>query len=204
MTPATPNAVALDSVLNNQISDTFVTSGFGVFSAEGALDFTLADGDSQNPALDGFALSLKTAINLGMPELAISPESVGMENPLVERHYNLGISLGYSGFNLDANLSEKDGGVTNIYTGIDLGFSYRTQKWMTRVGLSEYTYARSPFSDVPETVKRLYSIELGGAYNVSPWLSLTGGLKVTDYNRGYDINDPTWSSQVYLGGRLSY
>ena len=204
LSPTKSGSLALDSILNTHSKKPLAPSGFGIFSVEGAIDLTVADGDSSDPALDGFALSLKSAMNLGMPELAISPESVGMENPLLERRYNLGLSFGYSGFNVDANFLEKDGGITDVYTGIDVGFSYRTQNWMTRVGLSEYTYGRSPYSMLPEAVRRLYSLELGGAYTVSPWVSVTGGLKVTDYDKGYDLNNPAWSSQVYLGGRLSY
>ncbi len=202
--PSTSNSLALDSILNTHSKNPLTPSGLVFFSAEGAIDLTVADGDSHDPALDGFALSLKSAMNLGMPELALSPESVGMENPLLERQYNLGISFGYSGFNIDANFMEKDGGVRDVYKGIDIGFSYRTQRWMTRVGLSEYTYARSPYSILPEAVRRLYSVEVGGAYSVSPWVSLTGGLKVTDFDKGYEFDKAAWNSQVYLGGRLSY
>ncbi len=206
--PASPNAIALESLLKSHSKKTAASTGLSLFSANGAIDFTIADGDSLDPSLDGFALSLKSAMNLGMPELAISPESVGMENPLLERYYNLGVSFGYSGFNIDATFLEKDGGLTDVYTGIDIGFSYRTQRWMTRVGLSEYTYVRSPYSMLPEAVRSLQSFEIGGAYSVSPWVSLTGGLKVTGYDLGYDLdydlNSPAWSSQVYLGGRLSY
>ncbi len=202
--PASSNALALDSILGSSRKSILPSSGFSFFNTEGAIDLTVADGDSHDPSLDGFALSLKSAMNLGMPELAISPESVGMENPLLERRYNLGVSFGYSGFNIDANFHEKDGGVTDVYTGIDIGFSYRTQRWMTRVGLSEYTYARSPYSMLPDAVRNLQSFEVGGAYSVSKWISLTGSLKITDYDKGYELNNLDWSSQVYLGGRLSY
>lgn len=202
--PASSSALALDSILNTHSKRVLPSAGFSILNTEGAIDFTVADGDSHDPSLDGFALSLKSAMNLGMPELAISPESVGMENPLLERRYNLGVSFGYSGFNIDANFHEKDGGVTDVYTGIDIGLSYRTQRWMTRVGLSEYTYARSPYSMLPEAVRSLHSFEVGGAYTVSQWVSLTGSLRVTDYNKDYELNNQAWSSQVYLGGRLSY
>lgn len=202
--PASSNSLALESILNSPSKNRLSPAGLSFFNTTGAIDLTVADGDSLDPSLDGFALSLKSAMNLGMPELALSPESVGMENPLLERHYNLGVSFGYSGFNVDANWVEKDGGVSDVYTGINIGFSYRTQRWMTRVGLSEYTYARSPYSMLPDAVKSLHSIELGGAYTVSPWVSLAGGLKVTDFGKGYDLSNPAWSSQVYFGGRLSY
>lgn len=203
--PASSNALALDSILNSHSKKSLSSKELNYFNTQGAIEFTIADGDSHDAALDGFALSLKSAMNLGMPELAISPESVGMENPLLERRYNLGLSFGYSGFNIDANWVEKDGGVTDVYTGIDIGFSYRTQRWMTRVGLSEYTYARSPYSMLPEAIRNLHSFELGGAYTVSPWVSLAGGLKVTTgYENVYELTNPAWNSQVYLGGRLSY
>jgi len=201
---ATSTSVALESILNSRSKKIMPAMGLSFFNTEGAVDLTIADGDSLDPSLDGFALSLKSAMNLGMPELAISPESVGMENPLLERHYNLGVSFGYSGFNIDANFLEKDGGMTDVYTGIDIGLSYRTHRWMTRVGLSEYSYTRSPYSMLPEAVRSLHSYELGGAYTVSPWISLTGGLKIIDYDKGYDLTNPAWSSEVYLGGRLSY
>ena len=202
--PASSNALTLGSILSSPSKSVLPSSGFSLFNTEGAIDFTVADGDSHDPSLDGFALSLKSAMNLGMPELALSPESVGMENPLLERRYNLGVSFGYSGFNIDANFLEKDGGVTDVYTGIDIGFSYRTQRWMTRVGLSEYTYARSPYSMLPDAVRNLQSFEVGGAYSVSQWISLTGSLKITDYDKGYELDTLNRSSQVYLGGRLSY
>lgn len=202
--PTSSKALALDSILNTHNKRAFSSAGFSLFNTESAINLTVANGDSHDPSLDGFALSLKSAMNLGMPELAISPESVGMENPLLERRYNLGVSFGYSGFNIDANFREKDGGVTDVYTGIDIGLSYRTQRWMTRVGLSEYTYTRSPYSMLPDAVRSLHNFEVGGAYTVSQWVSLTGSLRVTDYNKGYELNNLSWSSQVYVGGRLSY
>jgi len=179
----------------------------------GGIDLVLTDGEKANPLLSGLSLSVDSGIELkavnnilDIPTLTpISPALTANDDVAMDREYNFGVSLGYAGIVLDANYLERESFIEEGYRGLNVGLGYRSRNWMTRLGASEYTYDVGTSVDLlPDGVRQLYQFELGGAVRVSKRMSLTAGVKVTDYGRLLHREENTWGQSFYLGGRFSY
>lgn len=179
----------------------------------GGIDLVFGDSDKPNPLLSGLSLSVDSGIELkavdnilDIPTLTpISPALSANEDVAPDREYNFGVSLGYAGVVLDANYLERDSFIDEGYRGLNVGLGYRSRNWMTRLGASEYTYdVGTDVNLLPDGVRQLYQFELGGAVRLSKRMSLTAGVKITDYGRLLHQEEDTWGQSFYLGGRFSY
>ena len=184
-----------------------------ILTRAGGLDLVLSDSDSKNPILTGLSLSLDSSVELkaidnilDIPTLTpISPALTNNNDVALDREYNFGVAIGFAGVVLDANYLERDSFIEEGYRGLNVGLGYRSRNWMTRLGASEYTYDVGTNVDLlPDGVRQLYQFELGGAVRISKRMSLSAGVKVTDYGRLLRQEENTWGQSFYLGGRFSY
>ena len=89
---------------------------------------------------------------------------------------------------------------------VDAGFSYRGASWKTSIAVAAEegpALLLNPLASLsPATIDRRYSLEVGGAYSLTPQLSVTGGLK---YKETVSPVDPLRRDQaVYLGTAFTF
>ncbi|MCH8684120.1 porin [Pedomonas mirosovicensis] len=120
--------------------------------------------------------------------------------------YNVGLSVGYRGFSVEAGYSRLDDARLHGSEGVDLGLSYRGKDWKTTLQVAGERYGDDK-SVAPLGLDKSYSVELGGAYLLTPRLSLTGGIKYQVVSpreelRARDTDQA--SGSVYVGTNLKF
>ena len=130
----------------------------------------------------------RTAVAAAVPIDGLTPSA-----------YNLGVSVGYQGFSLSGGYSRLDAGLIGApREGVDLGLSYRGNRWKASLQASGELPAHETADAL--LLDRRYAVELGGAYALTPRLSLQGGMRYQlitplDPRLTDDREDPS----VYLG-----
>lgn len=122
--------------------------------------------------------------------------------------YNVGVAVGYKGFSIEAGYShlEDSRPLSSNAEGVDVGLSYRGKDWKTTLQVAGEKYD----SDKPSSalgVDKSYSVELGGAYLLTPRLSLTGGVKYQVASPREELRSRDGdqaSGSVYVGTHLKF
>jgi hypothetical protein len=151
----------------------------------------------------GFEVAVQSAYRMSMQGL---PATVGFgNNDLAERRYNLGLSLAYSGFNLDASVMRQESVFEPELTGFDVGFSYNASSWSARLSLSEYKEGADLYG-IENEARNIISVELGASYRLTETLGLQGGVRYYDYGSRLLVNPEAGekSQMIFLGGRLKF
>ena len=136
-------------------------------------------------------------------------EPVSARNPqdgLAPRAVNVDMAVGYKGFAVSGGFTRADLGPLARREGIDLGLSYRTKRWKTSLSVgSEHDVAGTPD---PLGLGDRYSVELGGAYALTPRLSLSGGVRYQQLREAGQQNgatgERTEDGAVFLGTALRF
>ena len=127
--------------------------------------------------------------------------------------YNVDLAVGWRNFAVSGGYSRSEtlGGtlptsLTPRRDAVDVGLSYRGASWKTSLQIAAETGAPvlltpiTPLSPLP--LDRRYSVEVGGAYLLTPQLSVTGGLR---YKTTISPVDPLKRDQsVYFGTAFSF
>lgn len=160
-------------------------------------------GDKNDASNRGFEIALQSAYRLSMQGI---PATTGFGNSdLAERRYNVGLSLGYSGFNLDASVMRQTSVFEPELTGFDVGFSYEASSWSARLSLSEYQEGADLYG-IENEARNIISVELGASYRLSERIGLLGGVRYYDYGSRLLVNpeEGEKSQMIFLGGRLKF
>ncbi|NVJ99787.1 MAG: hypothetical protein HWE25_16670 [Alphaproteobacteria bacterium] len=159
--------------------------------------------DKNDESDRGFEIALQSAYRLSMQGF---PAATGANNSdLAERRYNVGLSLGYSGFGLDASLIRQTSIFDADSSGFDVGFSYEATSWSARLSLSEYREGADLYG-LENEARNIISVELGASYRLTDTLGLSGGVRYYDYGSRLML-DPEAGEQsqmIFLGGRLKF
>ncbi len=132
---------------------------------------------------------------------------------VVPAAYNVDLAVGWRNFAVSGGYarSETLGGtlpasLTPRRDAVDVGVSYRGASWKTSLQIAAETGAPvlltpiTPLSPLPPD--RRYSVEFGGAYLLTPQLSLTGGVR---YKTIDSTVDPAKRDQsVYFGTAFTF
>ena len=127
--------------------------------------------------------------------------------------YNVDLAVGWRNFAVSGGYSRSEmlGGtlpasLTPRRDSVDVGVSYRGASWKTSLQIAAETGAPAiltpitPLSPLP--LDRRYSVEFGGAYLLTPQLSLTGGVR---YKTIDNTVDPLKRDQsVYFGTAFTF
>ena len=140
---------------------------------------------------------------------ARASEPVSARNPqdgLAPRAVNVDMALGYKGFALSGGYTRADLGPIAKREAIDLGLSYRSKRWKTSLSVgSEHDVSGAPD---PLGLGDRYSVELGGAYALTPRLSLSGGVRYQQVREPATQNgaagERTEDGAVFLGTALRF
>ena len=148
----------------------------------------------------------RKALTVGLTSRVVTPTPAARTvaaasalDAMLPSGYNLGVSVGYQGFSLTGGYSRFDAGLVGPHReGVDLGLSYRGKRWKASLQAS----GDEPSHDEAEPLAfdKRYAVELGGAYALTPRLSLQGGMRYQlitplDPKLADDQADPA----VYLG-----
>jgi hypothetical protein len=150
----------------------------------------------------------RKALTLGLTSRVMTPApaartSIAAAAPaldsLTPTGYNLGLSVGYQGFSLSGGYSRLDAGYGPQREGVDLGLSYRGNRWKASLQASG-ELPTSERLENPLSLDKRYAVEVGGAYALTPRLSLQGGMRYQlitplDPRLADEREDPS----VYLG-----
>lgn len=127
--------------------------------------------------------------------------------------YNVDLAVGWRNFAVSGGYSRSEtlGGVlptslTPRRDAVDVGVSYRGASWKTSLQVAAESGAPvllTPLTPLaPAVLDRRYSVEFGGAYLLTPQLSITGGVR---YKETVSPVDPLRRDQgVYLGTAFSF
>lgn len=123
--------------------------------------------------------------------------------------YNVGLSVGYRGFSVEAGYSRVEDtrlSGNGSAEGVDVGLSYRGKDWKTTLQVAGEQYGDDK-SAAPLGLDKSYSVELGGAYLLTPRLSLTGGVRyqvVSPREELRNLSNDQASGTVYVGTNLKF
>ncbi len=114
--------------------------------------------------------------------------------------WNLGAAVGWKRFALSGDVARVDTGpVPGSRERADVGVSYNSRKWSTRVAVA----AERPTGQAPQTIKgaESYSLDVGGSYRLTRNLDLSAGVRYrSDRDRLQPRVDERRDSQaVYVG-----
>lgn len=151
----------------------------------------------------GFLIALESAYQLSAGATNWSDYG-GFADQLADRRYNVGVTLGYSGFNLDAAMRREWSPTEIESVGYDLGFSYQSTGWSARLGWSAYKSGED-LKGLNNEARSFVSVELGANLNLSDRFGLLGGLKYYAYEDFHILNTGQDTNQmVFLGGRMRF
>lgn len=161
-----------------------------------------ADKTGENPN-QGLEIALQSQFRRSLQGL---PAATGFADiGLAETQFKTGLSVGYSGFGIDASLMRQSSLFTQDFEGFEAGFSYSATSWSARIAMSEYTEG-TDLLGIENEARNIISFELGASYRLTERVGLRGGLRYYDYSNAYAINaDGSDKSQmIFLGGRLRF
>lgn len=160
-------------------------------------------GDKTNPNDRGFEVSLQSAYRYSVQGL---PALTGFaDSSIADREYNLGVTLGYAGFGVDASFTRQTSLFENELQGYDVGLSYRSNSWAARLSMSGYREGADLYG-IENDVRSIVSVELGASYKLSSSIGLSGGVRYYDYGDQWLQNPEAGedSQMIFLGGRLDF
>ncbi len=139
--------------------------------------------------IGGPAVMIANVATGAAPTIGIAPVS-----------YDLGAGVGWKRFALTGDVHRFDAGsLPGSRVAADLGVSYNTSKWSTRVQLA----AERPVGNAPRTLAGTESlaVDVGGSFRLTRNLDVTAGIRYkTERERLDRIQDNRRDSQaVYVG-----
>ena len=210
----TPRAATLSNGRNQRL---FVPSGGPRVSsavtprrADAHIAFSYTPAGSTNPLRDSFGIALVSSVSVEQDKLVGVAFNDGLSTPLERRSYNVGLNIGYWGFNLDASIVSQAGGLEAAYEGFDVGLSYRWSSWSTRLAVGEYSRRTDLGGDTLAVAENpdndFYTLELGAAYDLNEALRFSGGVKLFEYGDSFGLDEQAVerSQMVFLGTKLSF
>lgn len=148
----------------------------------------------------------RKALTLGLTSRVVAPATrptvaTAAIDGLAPSGYNLGVSVGYQGFSLSGGYSRLDSGLIGpSREGVDLGLSYRGNGWKASLQASGELPSHNLVGSDALLLDKRYAVELGGAYALTPRLSLQGGMRyqlITPLDPR--LTDEREDPSVYLG-----
>lgn len=144
------------------------------------------------------------------PATAVTAARVRTAQPA--REVEAKLDVGYKGFSLSGGVAKQNDGFEGTEReGAEVGFAYGTKKWRAAVEAGA-SVAADGSRILPGKMGATEHVELGGAYALSPRLSVRGGVRYDRlhpeaYGRDFvnrDADKAEESGTVYLGTSISF
>lgn len=173
------------------------------------VSFTLG-ADKTNPdGNSGFQISLASQFSRGNANVFGAVNNDFVQEALSSQIYDLGLSVGYSDFNVGASVRGEESAFYRGITGYDVGLSYQRPTWSTSILFGEYRQngnyitagLNSPYLDT-----RFFAVELGAAYHLAPWVRFVGSFRMYEDPGLFIIEGEKIgiSQMFYLGTRVNF
>lgn len=175
-------------------------------TVERAFRFTPSGKSDNRKALSFGVTSRVTASSADTSRAAAVPAEIAAAT--VPAAYNVDLAVGWRGFGVSGGYARTEalGGMlptslTPKREAVDVAVSYRGKSWKTSLQLAAENNG-TPQILTPLLPERRYSVELGGAYLLTPKLSVNGGVR---YKVAPNQIEPVRDDQsVYFGTALSF
>ncbi len=118
--------------------------------------------------------------------------------------YNLGVAVGWRRFALSSDVAKVDLGTLGGREAVDVGVSYNTRKWSTRLAVgADHATAQSPRALAQGSG---YSLDVAGSYTIARNIDLTAGVRYRAAERErLSLADNRRDSQaVYIGTAFKF
>ena len=174
-------------------------------SAGARLGLSLGNEISEDGSISpGFEIALQSAYRLigdSMQQLSMA----GVKDQTADREYNLGLLVGYSGFNLDASMSREWNPFESESIGLGLGVSYQSTDWSARLAWNDYT-AGKDLTGLENEDRSFISVELGANLRLTDRVGLSGGVRYYNYENRYLVRSAhsEESQLIFLGGHIRF
>lgn len=185
-------------------------------TAERAFRFTPSGKVDSRRAFSIGVTSRVTAAVADTSRAAAVPAEVAAATPAAPAAYNVDLAVGWRNFAVSGGYARAETagslpsalalGAAPRQQGLDAGVSYRGASWKTSLQVAAEegpALLLNPLAAAtPSQIDRRYSLEVGGAYLLTPQLSVTGGVKV---KTTLSPTDPLRRDQaVYLGTAFTF
>lgn len=186
--------------------EAWLLSSFTPRSANAHLSLSYGS-ETAEDARNRLDIELSSSINVVPVDIPGVVNNASLLEAFARQEYNLGLKIGYQGFNLGASLKREYGEFSDGYEGFDVGLSYRAKSWSTSLSVGEYrrTYDNI-LGEVSDPDNSYTAFELGASYNLSRAFRLTGGFRHFEYGADFALEqEGVARSQIfYLGTRLNF
>jgi predicted porin len=172
---------------------------------ERAFRFTPAGQPENRKAL---SLGLSTRVVAAAADKSRAPTTVEASAALPTA-FGVDVSVGWKGFAVNTGYRHVEPGpgalLANRSDAVDVGLSYGGQNWKTRLQGTAEQATGDAGSLLLAPLARRFSVELGGAYNVAPRLSVSGGVRYTlAPNTPTPLDADRADQSVYLGTNIAF
>jgi len=149
----------------------------------------------------GFAVSLSSH-SFEEPALAFGAAGPG-GLPLQVGSRQVGVSLGYWGFNLGAALRTDQLFLDGRVDGVDVGLGYQIGGFATNVSVGEYHRDKAEAGFLSAYFDSFYKMELGASYRVNRLVQFSGGVQYLDF-RNVFLEEPGDAQKLFLRGSFTF
>jgi hypothetical protein len=192
------------------VTEEWVSSSFTPRSAGAELSISYTPKGNKELKLGETRKSLDLALSSNIQVKPIETFSVNpsLTEALSRTAYDFGVNIGYSGFNLGANMRREQGSLTDGYVSYDVGLSYQGRDWSTTLLLSESSRSYDNLMGIFDQQGRVntYAVELGGTYRLNRIFDLSGGLRwfntADRWTLGQDYRNN--NQLFYLGTKVKF
>ena len=159
---------------------------------------------SLDPGDRGFSVAVTSMIMTNSPSSAeFGFLDVAALNSY-DRSYNVGLNIGYRGFTFAASYLRGSQAFSS-YESYDLGLSYDFGSWATTLSVGGYFADRGGLGLLTALdVDRLLSVEIGASYQIRPWFTVSGSLRLFDYSTLLGTGLDGLGGSLFLGTGLSF
>lgn len=166
----------------------------------GTVDFIYLPGRMDDPRR-GLALSLSSKV-LRQDLPALAPLD-GYGVPVTEPAREVGLSLGYFGFNVAAAVRTDQVFMDGQVDGLEAGLGYRIGNFATTVSVGEYHRDRDDSGYLSSEFDNFYKLELGATYRFNLF-SFTGGVQHYDFQRSVLFGNELDGQKLFLRGSVTF
>ncbi|MBB4211196.1 hypothetical protein EV659_10335 [Rhodothalassium salexigens DSM 2132] len=180
-----------------------VAGGLTTTGASSRISF---NGLTGSAATDGLSVAVTSAVMQRPNSGGTAAGAFDFQLSPLDETVSLGLSLGYWGFNLDANVMRETALFTGNVEGIDLGLGYSWDDFSTSISVGEFRQDDLGVGG-PGLVDDInyYKMELGATYQLTRSFHLSGGVQHFEYGQQWRaFSDRQRFQLLYLSGQLRF
>ncbi len=164
-------------------------------------------GGADNEEGNALDIELSSSIRVQTVDVPGAVNNQSLAEAFNRQVYDVGLDIGYGGFNLGASLRSERGAFSDGVVGFDVGLSYSWSSWSTSLLVGEYSRRYNHiFPGQEDAQSNFYAVEIGASYRLNPALRFTGAFRYFGFQDPVllDPTAPPRSQMFYLGTNLNF